>query len=267
MLTLFRCPLITENKHLLRDPELSSVNRNCQIYIMPLDTLKIGIYKLKDFMNFFKVKRNSLLNSIYSSVFPDFRFKETPYVNFYTDPELSSSLYLKPKIHIVNIDQLQFCLHIVLSLCSKTIPHCQWCVRDETWHMYLYCMNMPTQFPCHVNQALQSYAPLTSSQKKLKPAFVSLSTLSTLYFVFRVSYCDSPLSVSACVNFFIQTTSLKPLITWCSEWAKRAVFLYLCSAPVSHFWVASTDATHIFVWNWGSKMAAFPVMVPDFFVL
>jgi len=33
------------------------------------------------------------------------------------------------------------------------------------------------------------------------------------------------------------------------------------------FWVASTDATHIFVWNWGSKMAAFPVMVPDFFVL
>jgi len=93
MLTLFRCPLITENKHLLRDPELSSVTRNCQIYIMPLDTLKIGTYKLKDFMNCIKVKRTSLLNSIYSSVSPDFRFKETPYVNFYTDPELSSSLY------------------------------------------------------------------------------------------------------------------------------------------------------------------------------
>jgi len=90
MLTLFRCPLITEN--LLRDPALSSVTRNCQIYIMSLDTLKIGIYKLKDFMNCIKVKRNSLLNSIYSSVFPDFRLKETPYVNFYTDPELSSSL-------------------------------------------------------------------------------------------------------------------------------------------------------------------------------
>jgi len=29
----------------------------------------------------------------------------------------------------------------------------------------------------------------------------------------------------------------------------------------------STDATHIFVWNWGSKIAAFPVLVPDFFVL
>ena len=92
MLTLFRCPLITENKHLLRDPELSHVTRNCQIYIIPLDTLKIGIYKLKDFMNCIKVKRNNLLNSINSSVTPDFPFKETPYVNFFTDPELSSSL-------------------------------------------------------------------------------------------------------------------------------------------------------------------------------
>jgi len=34
-----------------------------------------------------------LLNSLYSSVSSDFRFKETPYVNFFTDPELSSSLY------------------------------------------------------------------------------------------------------------------------------------------------------------------------------
>ena len=93
MLTLFRCTPITKNEHLLRDPELSSVTRNCQIYIMPLDTLKIGIYKLKDFMNCIKVKRNNLLNSIYSSVSPDFRFKETPYVNFFIDPELSSSLY------------------------------------------------------------------------------------------------------------------------------------------------------------------------------
>jgi len=92
MLTLFRCPLITENKHLLRDPELSHVTRSCQIYIIPLDTLKIGIYKLKDFMNCIKVKRNNLLNSINSSVTPDFPFKETPYVNFFTDPELSSSL-------------------------------------------------------------------------------------------------------------------------------------------------------------------------------
>jgi len=92
MLTLFRCPLITENKHFLRDPELSSVTRNCQIYIMPLETLKIEIYKLKDFMNCIKVKRNNLLNSLYSSVPPDFRFKETHHVNFFTDPELSSSL-------------------------------------------------------------------------------------------------------------------------------------------------------------------------------
>jgi len=93
MLTLFRCPLITENKHLLRGPELSSVTRNCQIYIMPLDTLMIELYKLNDLMICTKVKRNNLLNSIYSSVSPDFRFKETPYVNFFTDPELSSSLY------------------------------------------------------------------------------------------------------------------------------------------------------------------------------
>jgi len=92
MLTLFRCPLITENQHLLRDPELSSVTRNCQIYIMPLDTLKTGIYKLKEFMNCIKVKRNNLLYSIYSSVSPDFRFKEATFVNFFTDPELSSSL-------------------------------------------------------------------------------------------------------------------------------------------------------------------------------
>jgi len=85
--------MITEKKHLLRDPELSIVTRNCQIYIMPLDTLKTGIYILKDFMNCIKVKRNNLLNSRYSSVSPDVRFKETPYVNFFTDPEPSSSMY------------------------------------------------------------------------------------------------------------------------------------------------------------------------------
>ena len=86
-------PPDNRNKYLLRDPELSIVTRNCQIYIMPLDTLTTGIYKLKDFMNCIKVKRNDSLNNIYSSVSPDFRFKETPYVNFFTDPELSSSLY------------------------------------------------------------------------------------------------------------------------------------------------------------------------------
>ena len=91
MLTLFRWPLITENKHLLRtwpgtvncDPQLSNLHH------------AVGYSnKLKDFINCIKVKRNNLLNSIYSSVSPDFRFKETPYVNFFTDPELSSSLYV-----------------------------------------------------------------------------------------------------------------------------------------------------------------------------
>ena len=70
------------------------MTRNCQIYIMLFDTLKIGIYKLNDFMICIKVKRNNLLNSIYSYVSLDFRFKETPYINFFTDPELSSSLYV-----------------------------------------------------------------------------------------------------------------------------------------------------------------------------
>ena len=41
-----------------------------------------------------------MLNSLYSSVSEDFRFKETPYVNFFTDPELSSSLYL---IHLLSV--------------------------------------------------------------------------------------------------------------------------------------------------------------------
>ena len=80
MFTLFRCSLITENKHLLRGPELSSVTRNCQIYIIPLDTStpKIGIYKLKDFMNCIKVKRNNLWNSINSSVSSTFVLKRHP---------------------------------------------------------------------------------------------------------------------------------------------------------------------------------------------
>jgi len=81
-------------------PGTVKCDRNCQIYIMPLDTLKIGIYKLKDAMNCIKVKRNNLLNSIYSSVSPDFRFKETPYVNFYTDPELLSSLYKAQNFYV-----------------------------------------------------------------------------------------------------------------------------------------------------------------------
>ena len=52
-------------------------------------------------MNCIKVKRNNLLNSIYSSVSPDFRFKETSFVNFFTDPELSSSLYVSFGQYIV----------------------------------------------------------------------------------------------------------------------------------------------------------------------
>ena len=92
MLKLFRCPLITDNEHLLRDPELSNLTRNCQICIKPLDTLKIGINTFKNFTNCIKVKRIYLFNSIYSSFSPVFCFKETHYGNFFTDPELSCSL-------------------------------------------------------------------------------------------------------------------------------------------------------------------------------
>ena len=105
MLTLFRCPLITENKHLLRDPELSSVTRNCQMYSMPLDTLQIGIYKLKCFMNCIKVKRNNQSNSIYSSVSPDLRFKKAPYVNFFTDRTVEFTVF-KAQIFISEVYNL-----------------------------------------------------------------------------------------------------------------------------------------------------------------
>ena len=124
MITLFRCPLITENKHLLPDPELSSVTRNYQIYIMPFDTLKIGIYKLKDFMNCIEVKRNNVLNSIYSSVSLDFRFKETPYVNFFTDPELSSSLY-----HIIKMLITKTGIEATTFASTRHVP----CMRQYIW--------------------------------------------------------------------------------------------------------------------------------------
>ena len=92
---IFRCPMITENKHLSRDPQLSSVTRNCQIYSRQLDTLKTGIFNLKKNQNFIIVRRNYVLNNLCSFVSPNFFFKETGFVNFFTDPELSSSLYLK----------------------------------------------------------------------------------------------------------------------------------------------------------------------------
>ena len=51
-MTLFSWLLETENKHLSRDPQLSSVTQNCQIYSMQLDTLKTGFFfKLKEFMD------------------------------------------------------------------------------------------------------------------------------------------------------------------------------------------------------------------------
>jgi len=110
MFTLFICPLITENKHLLRDPELSSVTRNCQIYIMSLDTLKIGIYKLKYFMNCIKVKRNNLLNSIYTVL-----LLQTFVLNW--QPTLISLLTRNCRVHCIN------CTVLDLSCCFQHGQH------------------------------------------------------------------------------------------------------------------------------------------------
>ena len=46
-------------------------------------------------MNGIIIRRNCLFNNICSFNSPYFQFKETLFVNFFTDPELSSSLYLK----------------------------------------------------------------------------------------------------------------------------------------------------------------------------
>ena len=107
------------------------MTRNCQIYIIPLDTPKIGIYKLKDFMNCIKVKRNHLLSSIYSSVSPDFRFKETPYVNFFTDPELSSSLYI-PFLDIKNMK----CCDTNAGQCTQYVKLCTVCNNSYPHLLY-----------------------------------------------------------------------------------------------------------------------------------
>jgi len=67
---------------------------------MQLDTLKTGIFKLNEFTNFIIVRRNILLNKLCSFVSPNFRFKETLSGNVFTDPKLSSSLYLTKSIHL-----------------------------------------------------------------------------------------------------------------------------------------------------------------------
>jgi len=56
------------NKHLSRDPQLSSVTRNSPIYSIQFDTLKTEIFKLKEFMNFIIVRRN-ICWTIYAVLF------------------------------------------------------------------------------------------------------------------------------------------------------------------------------------------------------
>jgi len=102
IITLFRRNLITEYKHLSRDPQLSSVTRRCQIYIMQLDTLKTGICTSTKFACGIIINRNYLLNNIYSFNSPYFRFKETRFVNFFTDQELSSLLFYRKSCPMQN---------------------------------------------------------------------------------------------------------------------------------------------------------------------
>jgi len=37
-----------DNRHFSRDPEISSVTRNCELYSLQLNTLKMGILNLKN---------------------------------------------------------------------------------------------------------------------------------------------------------------------------------------------------------------------------
>ena len=112
IIALLRWSLITENINLSRDGQLSSVTRNCQIYSMQLDTLKTGFFNLKDFLNFIIVKRNYLLNNYCSFVSPNFRFKKTRFVNFFTDPVLPNSLSDNVSIlfvrHILSSDHVKW---------------------------------------------------------------------------------------------------------------------------------------------------------------
>ena len=76
IITLFRWFLITENKHLSRDPQLSSVTRNCQIYSMQLNTLKTVLcFKFKEFLNFIIRRGTYLLINLCSFVSPNFLSK------------------------------------------------------------------------------------------------------------------------------------------------------------------------------------------------
>jgi len=64
--------MITEYKHLSRDPQLSSVARNCQICIMQLETLKTGIFKSKEVIN---VVQCIIIRTIYAVYFSILSFQ------------------------------------------------------------------------------------------------------------------------------------------------------------------------------------------------
>ena len=81
-----------------------------------------------------------MLNSIYSSVSPDFRFKEAPYVNFFTDPELSSSLYVSGKHDIIfEIDKKMKDLQIYMKRMDRCSEHGRVFVKFCRGHNELCC--------------------------------------------------------------------------------------------------------------------------------
>jgi len=105
------------------------------------------------------VKRNNLLNSICnSSVSPDFRFKVTSFVNFYTDPELSSSLYCYLNKKILKGDNscrgimVKFVSSRVMGICSISSD------IIETMHFYVhYCPSITLKLHMHQWKEKLSY--------------------------------------------------------------------------------------------------------------
>jgi len=85
--------MITEYKHLSRDPQLSNIHHL-------VGYSKDGNFQIKIIHELYYYKEELCVKQyrkLCSFISPFFRFKETRFVNFFTDPELSSSLYVKLK--------------------------------------------------------------------------------------------------------------------------------------------------------------------------
>jgi len=90
IMPLFRWPLITENTNLSRDPQLSNLQHAVGYF-------KDGVFQIEIIPAFYHSKEELYVEQCMQFCFANSHFKETHFVNFFTDPELSSSLYMKPK--------------------------------------------------------------------------------------------------------------------------------------------------------------------------